>query len=201
MACGQCRISYPGVVGQRHTECQHRRHHHCHSKFNHNNSWLHHNQYRAQCHVKLFCILSSLMWPATFAGRLESWHSLRQQCSLLPVKSALETVNAWWSQTPWQPYYLHWDDQASWPDPWCLLNDNVYCDLARGLGILYTISLLDRADLADAALVLTEDGYNLVLVDKSKYILNWNPDTIVNTNPEIRIKRQMLQGQITQQYN
>ena len=141
------------------------------------------------------------MWPATFAGRLESWYSTRQQCHTLSVESALETVNSWWSNTPWQPYYLHWDDLATWPDPWQLLNDNVYCDLARGLGILYTISLLDRADLEDATLVLTKDGYNLVLVDKSKYILNWNTDIIVNTNQEIKINRQLKQSQIKQQYN
>jgi hypothetical protein len=81
------------------------------------------------------------------------------------------------------------------------LNDNVYCDLARALGILYTISLLDRADLTDAALVLTQDGHNLVVVDKSKYILNWSPDTVVNTSQAIKIRRQLSQSQIKQQYN
>lgn len=141
------------------------------------------------------------MWPTTFAGRLESWYSLRQQCCTQSVESALMAINSWWSQTPWQPYYLHWDDQPTWPDPWQLLNDNVYCDLARALGILYTISLLDRADLADATLVLTQEGHNLVVVEKSKYILNWNPDTIVNTNQEIEPRRQLPQNQIKQQYN
>jgi hypothetical protein len=119
----------------------------------------------------------------------------------MPAESALETINDWWLQTPWQPYYLHWDDQNTWPDPWTLLNDNIYCDLARGLGILYTISLLDRADLVDADLVLTHEGHNLVLVSKSKYILNWNPDIIVNTNQEIRIKRHLSQRLIKQQYD
>jgi len=138
------------------------------------------------------------MWPATFADRLQSWYSMRQQCCTLPVELALTDINCWWSMTPWQPYYLHWDDQPAWPDPWQLLNDNVYCDLARALGILYTITLLDRADLTDAVLVLTKDGDNLVLVDQSKYILNWNPDTIVNTNPAIEYRRQMTQSQITQ---
>jgi hypothetical protein len=141
------------------------------------------------------------MWPATFAGRLESWYSMRQRCQALPVESALLTINSWWFATPWQPYYLHWDDLATWPDPWQLLNDNVYCDLARALGILYTISLLDRADLTDADLVLSQDGHNLVVVSKSKYILNWNPDTVVNTNQEIKISRQLSQRQIKQQYN
>jgi hypothetical protein len=83
-----------------------------------------------------------------------------------------------------------------WPDPWQLLSDNVYCDLARALGILYTISLLDRADMADAELVLTEDGDNLVQVAKEKYILNWNPDSVVNTFQEVKIKKQFKQQHI-----
>ena len=141
------------------------------------------------------------MWAKTFAGRLESWYGMRQQCCDLPVESALLAINSWWFSTPWQPYYLDWLDQLTWPDPWQLLSDNVYCDLARALGILYTISLLDRADLTDATLVLSQDGHNLVMVDKSKYILNWNPDTVVNTSQTIEIHRQLSQSQIKQQYN
>ena len=138
-----------------------------------------------------------MSWPVTFSIRLESWNQLRSQVQNLPIESALATINYWWFNCPWQPYYLHWDDQPKWPDPWQLLSDNVYCDLARGLGILYTISLLDRADMADATLVLTQDGSNLVLVAKEKYILNWNKDSVVNNKPKVKAIRQLKQHQIT----
>ena len=138
-----------------------------------------------------------MIWPATFSTRLESWNQLRDQTQNLPLEVALGDINAWWFNCPWKPYYLHWDDQPNWPDPWQLLSDDVYCEVARGLGILYTITLLERADLAPADLILTEDGTNLVLVAKEKYILNWEPDSIVNTNQEIKIKRQYQQHQIT----
>ena len=140
------------------------------------------------------------MWPANFGGRLESWNQLRQQVQAMPEVQTLQLINAWWYNCPWKPYYLHWDDQPNWPDPWQLLSDNYYCDLARGLGILYTITLLDRADLADATLVLTETGDNLVLVNKSKYILNWDKDTVVNTIQAVTIKKQLTQQQVKQQY-
>ena len=136
------------------------------------------------------------MWPQTFDSRLESWNLLRNQCKQLPVKTSLEKINQWWFVSPWHPYYLHWDDQPDWPDPWQLLSDNIYCDLARGLGILYTISLLDHADMADATLILTKEGDNLVLVAKEKYILNWNRDSIVNNKPKVKIIRQLKQHQI-----
>jgi hypothetical protein len=130
------------------------------------------------------------MWPRTFGDRLASWNLLRVQCQDLPIQSALTEINRWWYQTPWKPYYLHWDDNLSWPDPWQLLSDNIYCEVARSLGILYTISLLERADMADAELVLTEEGDNLVLVAKEKYILNWNPDSVVNTFQEVKVRKQ-----------
>jgi hypothetical protein len=130
------------------------------------------------------------MWPTTFDARLASWTFLREQCQYLPVEPALARINDWWFGTPWRPYYLHWDDQTAWPDPWQLLSDNEYCEVARGLGILYTITLLDRADMAPAQLVLTESGHNLVLVNKTKYILNWDAGTIVNTIQAETIRQQ-----------
>lgn len=137
-----------------------------------------------------------MIWPKEFADRLASWAELRAQAHAMECQVALETINAWWHQTPWKPYYLHWDDQPRWPDPWQLLSDDVYCPVAKGLGILYTISMLDRADMADAELVLTESGDNLVLVQETKYILNWSPSNIVNTFQEVKIVRQLKQHQI-----
>ena len=137
-----------------------------------------------------------MIWPKEFADRLEAWSSLRSQTQSMACEQALATINAWWHQTPWKPYYLHWDDQPRWPDPWQLLSDDVYCPVAKGLGILYTISMLDRADMVDATLVLTESGDNLVLVAKEKYILNWSPDSVVNTFQEVKIVRQLKQQQI-----
>lgn len=136
------------------------------------------------------------MWPKDFADRLAAWSALRDQVQSMACEQALEQINAWWHQTPWKPYYLHWDDQPRWPDPWQLLSDDVYCPVAKGLGILYTISMLDRADMADATLVLTQDGDNLVQVQETKYILNWSPDSVVNTFQEVKIVRQLKQHQI-----
>lgn len=141
-----------------------------------------------------------MKWPATFEARLDSWNQLRTQVASQPVESALETINSWWFQSPWTAYHLHWDDQNTWPDPWQLLSDNMYCEVARGLGILYTITCLNRGDMDSAELVLTNDDRNLVLLDKSKYILNWDRTVVLNTSSEIEVKKSLHQSQITQQY-
>jgi hypothetical protein len=141
-----------------------------------------------------------LKWPATFEARLDSWNQLRTQVADQPVESALETINSWWFRSPWTAYHLHWDDQITWPDPWQLLSDNMYCEVARGLGILYTITCLNRGDMDSAELVLTNDDRNLVLLDKSKYILNWDQTVVLNTSSKIEFKKSLRQSQITQQY-
>jgi hypothetical protein len=121
------------------------------------------------------------MWCSTFEQRLAAWNSLRDRVRDQSKADALEEINTWWQQTPWRAYHLHWDDRQDWPDPWQLLSDNIYCDLARGLGILYTITVLDRDDMQDAKLIETEQG-NLVQLDGGKYILNWGRDLGLNTN-------------------
>ena len=128
------------------------------------------------------------MWPRTFEQRLDSWVQLRQQVATVDVETALQRINAWWFQTPWVPYHLHWDDQATWPDPWQLLSDNIYCDIARGLGLMYTISMLDRPDIQDAELIEVGSD-NLVQLSQGKYILNWDKDEIVNISSTLKPKR------------
>ena len=136
------------------------------------------------------------MWHKDFADRLESWSSLRTEVQSMSLEQALQTISNWWYQSPWTGYYLHWDDRETWPDPWQLLSDNVYCDLARGLGILYTITLVDHTDLISAELVLTDDDRNLVLINKEKYTLNWGTEVIVNTPLSQKVKNKFIKPSI-----
>jgi hypothetical protein len=113
------------------------------------------------------------MWSQDYSARLRAWADLRDRCIQSSLAQAMADIDIWWQQTPWQPYYLHWDDRDRWPTPWELLNDNVYCDLARALGIMYTVAMIERDDITEVELADTDQG-NLVLVNQGKYILNWH---------------------------
>lgn len=141
------------------------------------------------------------MWSCNFSERLASWAQLREQAAAANVESAMVSINQWWFHAPWTAYHLHWDDQADWPDPWQLLSDNIYCPVARGLGIMYTITLLDRSDVQDA-LMIEHMGDNLVLVGQKKYMLNWDPDQVLNISLEqSKPKHQVSQQEIKQKYS
>ncbi len=140
------------------------------------------------------------MWHRSFSDRLSSWNKLRAHAQQQPLEKALLSINSWWFETPWIPYHLHWDDRNNWPDPWQLLDDNLFCPLARGLGILYTIAIINHADI-ESAVLIEVDSDNLVLIDKSKYILNWDSEEIVNINlgpqnPRRSVSLDQIQKQI-----
>lgn len=99
------------------------------------------------------------------------------------IKTKCVEVDKWWQAVPLVGHYLHTDYVHEWPNPWELLAENHYCNIARGLGMFYTLYLLGVKDIA---FVEAKDYNNeevvLVLVDNAKYILNYWPDTVVNNN-------------------
>lgn len=119
------------------------------------------------------------MWHPDFDQRLTQWRDLRVTSISADLNSCLAQINDWWWQVPTVNHYLHWDDHAGWPSPWELLADNIYCDLARAAGMLYTVMMLEREDIQDVQLIQTK-RYNLVQVDGGKYIMNWCPGEILN---------------------
>ena len=143
------------------------------------------------------------MWPTRYEDRLSQWHQLRLDNQNNPLEQALLNINDWWQQCPWVPYYLHWDDMEQWPDPWDLLVDNGFCSLAKALGIIYTIHMISRPDITCVELAANADSAdNLVLVNKGKYILNWEVGKLLNiTSPEINITRSIDSQVVTKKIN
>lgn len=78
-------------------------------------------------------------------------------------------------------HYLHPHDIDNWPNPWELLSENTYCEIARALGICYTLLLIG---INDIQMVLAKNDNNedvvLVLVDNAKYIMNYWPDSVIS---------------------
>ena len=113
-----------------------------------------------------------------FHTRLKEWHSLRNSLAGADIKDICIEVDRFWQQSPIMNHYLHPVDIPTWPDPWQLLNDNLYCPYARALGMMYTLIMLG---IKDVDLVRATD-YNsidvvLVLVE-NKFVLSYWPNTI-----------------------
>jgi len=119
------------------------------------------------------------MWPVLFEERLSSWVHLRQHAPTQDIESMLHDVNLWWGCCPTVNRHLHWDDKSNWPSPWELLSDNNFCNLAKALGIVYTLLMVEHPDVKQIQIAQTDED-NLVLVNNGKYTLNWAPREVVN---------------------
>lgn len=123
------------------------------------------------------------MWNLFPQERLRFWQNFRLDLDKLSKEQAIETCNSLWAFCPYQKYYLTWDQVDNWPNPWELLHENVYCDLARALGIMYTLYLTEHPFDIEIRVyneTSTKAQYNLVFIDKGKYVANYEHNTIVN---------------------
>ena len=124
-------------------------------------------------------------WNLRVSDRLEQWKDFRHELSDLPLGPAVGKLNQLWSTAPYVGFYLEPSDPKDWPDPWTLLAENYYCDVAKALGILYTIYFTSHKLSPMEIRVLYDfkekTRYNTVWIDNGKYILNYWPYEIVNT--------------------
>ncbi len=127
------------------------------------------------------------MWNLKPDERLREWKAFRNQVGQQNLDDACKSVTQLWSYAPYVTHDLNPDRATSSihrPDPWTLLYEYYYCDLAKALGMLYTLYLSDHRP-TDIELLIgkdTSDGqvYNLVSLAKGKYILNFSFNEVVN---------------------
>jgi hypothetical protein len=129
------------------------------------------------------------MWETAYEDRFADWVRLRHTIQLLDPSAQLLAINNWWFCAPIVNKTITWPDRKNWPDPWQLLTNNGYCDLARALGIVYTIMLTEQLSYTELTITQTKQD-NLVLVNGGKYILNWAPGEMLNihSTPIITVK-------------
>lgn len=123
------------------------------------------------------------MWIELPSDRLRWWHNFRLDLDKVSLSEAIDQCYHLWSYCPLQKYYLLIDQFDNWPGPWELVYDNVYCDIAKCLGIVYTLYLTNHKldiEIRIYKNYSTAETYNLVWIDKGKYVLNLLHDEVVN---------------------
>ena len=139
------------------------------------------------------------MWNLRPDERLRHWRQFRQDIGVLDLEIALKETSNLWSYAPYVAHYLHPDDHKQWPDPWTLIHENYYCDLAKCLGMLYTLylSVHYNTSIKQLDILIYQEGsnvFNTLWVNSGKYILNLEFNTIVNKssiNNEYRLQHQI----------
>ncbi len=123
------------------------------------------------------------MWNLLPSERLRCWQDFRKSISQKSFEEALKDTQHLWSYAPYVAHYLTTDRIKEWPGPWELVYENYYCDLAKALGIVYTLYLSDHCPEMEIRIYnepSTKEQYNLVWIAKGKYVLNLVHDEVVN---------------------
>lgn len=128
--------------------------------------------------------------------RLGLWKKFRENISLLPIEQAIRQTNDFWQKCPFIPFFLDYDRADSWPDPWQLIVENYYCDLAKSLGIVYTLHLTKHREQLFPELRVyfnPETGYyyHIAYLCHGKYVLNLIEGEVVNKehiNQQLKLK-------------
>lgn len=116
--------------------------------------------------------------------RILKWREWRNSLAVLSLDDCLKETASAWAKAPLVNHYLSPDDSKDWPDPWNLINDNVYCDLSIALGMFYTLCLNDNPNISDnisIEIYNSSNGWiNLCSIDQGLYMLNYEPRAVLN---------------------
>ena len=120
-----------------------------------------------------------------FSGKSDNkiieWRSYRRSIA----NNHLQSIAKDWAKCPIITNYLEYDDARYWPDPWTLISEGNYCELARALGMYYTLyytSYLFRDTMTIEVYRDREkhEYLNLVRCEGGLYTLNYNLGEVVN---------------------
>ena len=141
------------------------------------------------------------MWYTNTQDRISEWRSFRKTLDKMSLHDCVHAVNNFWWQAPISNKIYCQDIVDNWPDPWQLITENLYDDIARGLGMLYTIGLsrhynnnLDFRCYRDRE---TSSEHNLVWIDSGKYILNCDLELRVNNTLGAKCSQNTLVSKYT----
>ena len=139
------------------------------------------------------------MWKLETGERIAHWRDFRKSLDAMSLDLAIQATTEFWHSCPFNPYYLDPEDPESWPSAWELVAENYYCDLAKALGIVYTIHFSQHSTNLNLNPQIhiyndTESGYvyNLSVFAQGKYVVNFIDNTVVNIesiNKKLKLKR------------
>ncbi len=82
------------------------------------------------------------MFSNNYEQRLSAWRSFRE--TLEHAEDPLQSVIDFFRPVPLVKYQCDPYDRNTWPSPWELIQENIYCTFVKILAICYTLQLTDK---------------------------------------------------------
>jgi len=123
--------------------------------------------------------------------RLIEWKKFRDH--LETSETPFQDVADLWSRAPFVNRYLNPSNPLSWPDPWKLILDGNFDDLAISLGMLYTLKLTERfkTSVCEIRDTVEKDPKSLLIVDNTS-ILNWQYRSVCRLDDLVGVETRVV---------
>ncbi len=126
--------------------------------------------------------------------RLTEWKRFRDE--LENSATPFLDVATLWSRAPLVNQYIDSGHPEKWPDPWHLVLDNRFDDLAIALGMLYTLKLtrrfMDSRCEIHTFMLPNEKSENFLLLVDNKHVLNYQYKEVVSFDSLRDLKTTLL---------
>lgn len=105
------------------------------------------------------------MFDKPFEKRMSLWRDFRisLESSADPIQDTID----YWNNAPIVTIAADPWDQNTWPDPWEMIQENIYCEFVKILAICYTLQLTTRFSQTRFEINITQDRNN----SETKYLL------------------------------
>ena len=126
-----------------------------------------------------------MRWLGTPEDRILSWREFRGSIAdQSPEEAALTIAQEWGGSPSVRNYYLDLDE--SFPDPWQLLVNNRFDNLARALGMYYTAAMCKQFNRDQCCIEIYQNAIgerlDIASLDQGKYVLNIHRGQVLNIN-------------------
>lgn len=124
------------------------------------------------------------MFDLSGNDRLVRWREFRNNLEISQVP--FEDVIKLWNSAPFVSRFLDHNDPKHWPDPWHLIIDGKYDQLALCLGMLYTIKLTQRFNDAYCEIHMSMSDRKeeplFFLIVNDRFVLNYDYGKLIEVD-------------------
>ena len=126
--------------------------------------------------------------------RLTAWKQFRDR--LETSNTPLEDVASFWSRAPFVSPYLNSQNPTEWPDPWTLIVNGNFDELAIVVGMLYTIKLTQRFmnsqfEIHTSTHPKEKEPIYMLVIDNN-YVINYEYRTVSSINVLEKIQTRLV---------
>lgn len=108
--------------------------------------------------------------------RIVEWRSLRKEITTLSLEDKLNRISIFFKSIPLGKRCIDYYNPETWPSPWEILSEGMFCKNTAGLLIYHTVYIvLDESFRNNISLCLIEDSQDryLVTIFDNKYVINY----------------------------